>query len=260
MGSSMLWQAPMFGCLLEGLPLCNNSLPLLLCSWLQAEPTPSCLPPRSQASHLWEAEVGNLQPTTSLQGPFRAWKVRVPQRNLTINEQSGDSGSGQRGTSCRSLKVPRFLFSFPLRHPFQNDAPTRLDMLPGTSGPPAWVIKISTTSFLGTIGSGTSRPSRNRWSCSEEPRLTCASASRARVSRCQGGRALGVCLTNADPGLLSNLPLMDTSPFPHRGGHALSICTLESWRRQGAPWVPLTTRRPAGSSSAAACTSSAPSA
>ena len=69
-----------------------------------------------------------------------------------------------------------------------------------------------------------------------------------RVSRCHGGRALGVYLTNADPGLPSNLPLMGTSPFPHRGGHALSTGTLESWGRQGAPWVPLTTRCPAVSS------------
>lgn len=41
-----------------------------------------------------EAEVGNLQPTTHHRVPFRAWKVRVPQRNLT-NEQSGDSGLGR---------------------------------------------------------------------------------------------------------------------------------------------------------------------
>ena len=30
-----------------------------------------------------EAEVGNLQPATHHRVPFRAWKVRVPQRNLT---------------------------------------------------------------------------------------------------------------------------------------------------------------------------------
>lgn len=74
-----------------------------------------------------------------------------------------------------------------------------------------------------------------------------------------GRPGTGVCLTNADPGLPSNLPLMDTFSFPHRGGHALSICTLESWR-QGAPWVPLTTRAQREAWSAAACTSSAPSA
>ena len=37
-----------------------------------------------------EVELGNLQPTTHHRVPIRAWKVRVPQRNLT-NEWSGDS-------------------------------------------------------------------------------------------------------------------------------------------------------------------------
>ena len=41
-----------------------------------------------------EVELGNLQPTTHHRVPIRAWKVRVPQRNLT-NEWSGDSRLGR---------------------------------------------------------------------------------------------------------------------------------------------------------------------
>lgn len=83
MASSMLWQAPMFGCLLRG---CHSVTILCLFFFMQlvsGKANPILPPTTVPGFSPVEAEVGNLQPTTHHRVPFRAWKVRVPQRNLT---------------------------------------------------------------------------------------------------------------------------------------------------------------------------------
>lgn len=148
--------------------------------------------------------------------------------------------------SVQKSNTPQVPVSLPLlRHPF-----LRTVSQPGRYAPSvprvssAREITISTSSWAAT-GPGTSRPSRNRRSYMEGPRLP--SALRAESEQVRGrpgtGRSPSLRVArDSRPARLQRAPLL----LRDLGGNALGlpIGTLESW--QGAPGVPPPTRGPSG--------------